>query len=49
MYQKLQKEEWLELKLVRPIIPALKYGMTDLMILNAIFGHSAALFTKWLL
>lgn len=39
MYQKLPKEEWQELKLELHIIQAHKFGMTNLMIQNAIFGH----------
>lgn len=47
MFPKSQREEWQELKQVLLITLALKYGMTDLTILNVIYGHLAALFIKW--
>jgi len=47
MFRKLLREVWLGLKLERPTILVLRFGMTDHMMLNVTFGHWDALFMKW--
>lgn len=49
MFQRLQREEWQELRLEHLTTQVLKFGNKNLMILNVIFGHLDALFMKWLL
>jgi|LakMenE01Jun11ns_1017448.scaffolds.fasta_scaffold6333991_1 hypothetical protein len=48
MFLRLQKEGWLEHRLVLLITQVLKFGMIDHMMLNVIYGLSDVLYTKWL-
>lgn len=47
MFLRLLREVWQGLKLVLHITQVLRFGMIDLMMLNAIYGLLDVLYTKW--